>query len=120
MRYPFTGFWREAINPTDVSEIDETETEKHFAGEVKFWYDTATSKQIRGSSIEGLSKNEYEYVLQTKDDIPFKPGDEIILYDGNKFGVIEVSDYVPEKYKRLVGSNPNLRHRYKVKLLVLR
>lgn len=122
MSYPFTGYWREAVNEVDVEDIHESESERHFAGEVVFQYDTTTSSQNRHikSLIEGMTTNMRYYVIQTKDELPFKPGDEIKLYDGNIYSITETEDYLPDRYKKIVALNPNIRDRYKIKLLVLR
>lgn len=110
--------YKEKINHKYVEDIRDHALEDYFKGFVVFSYDSIHNKEKTINS-SGIHRTIKQKIMKTKSALPFKNGDIIRLYGKELYRVDEVSKEIPEKFVSLVASNPGVRERYEINVLVL-
>jgi len=114
----FIGEYKERIRDLYLEDVDDQAEDNYFNAYIPFQYYQIrkVNKKITHNGIERIVTY---HTLETKDSIKFKKGDVIRINNNQEYEVEDVESKIPKQFESLVYMNPNIAHRYEIKILKL-
>lgn len=115
--YPLVGLYRQATRHTSPESVPRTQVPTLNDGTTQFRF-KYISNQREMMEVRGVQHKVYIRVLETKDDLPFKENDEIII-GTETFRLKSVDKVLPKEKEGIVRRWPLALSKYQVIRLTL-